>query len=357
MKILYVLPYKLGALGTKASLEYIIFMKQRNHEILLLHKDPGESKPKDLVDLVFSYNNGWVDCLFAVHSILKEHKPDIVHIIYSNRAFLFPIVPKLFSDSQAKFILDVRSPLLVNGFKKQLFRFISFPCMFLYDLFLSHERHSFYDVFPLHFGKKYSLLGIGTEIAEKRNVLENGAVVRFVYFGSISSKRPINNLIEYFKEYIENKNNNIVFDLYGDGDGVGSLKQQIQGCNEINYRGVINSNISAVLSSYDVGVAYLSEKKYYHAPSLKILDYMSNSLCVLATDTPGNKIHVEHAVDGYLVTNSKESWFAIFDKVLTQHPNIDIRTNAYNKAKKYDWNELLENQLLPIYNSLIARCE
>ena len=104
----------------------------------------------------------------------------------------------------------------------------------------------------------------------------------------------------------------------------------------------------------NLGVAYVPMTPYYECqPSTKIYEYVLSGMYCIATNTYENRILIE-PVNGLICDDNAES----FCEALEQYHKMD--RSGFNSAEirksmeKYEWSNIVNNQLFAIMQKLVA---
>ena len=105
------------------------------------------------------------------------------------------------------------------------------------------------------------------------------------------------------------------------------------------------------VAAADIGLGYVPITSQYDLqPPLKTVEYLASGLPVVATKTKGNMLFVLHEANGLL---SEDDHNAIADQIvcLATKPALreELASRARSSVEHYDWNRIVEDMLLPVY--------
>jgi len=367
MNLLFVLPHQYGSLGTNASYMFTQELALVGHNVNVLALESGETPVAQVGARVrllqYPPNSMWARIRF-VSKAIDEISPDVVHVMFRRYAFMFPLLHRLMhiGHSMPKWVLDIRSPLLTSGTKRFAAKLIGVFEQLGYDAVATHCLASAGDNIPLLMKKIY-LLPAGVTIEKiarsSRDDLQKG-LVRAVYVGSLSEKRQLAVLLRalHKAQTILGKRVALSVDIYGDGgarSGLESLASELA-IQNVTFKGLRpHDEVMNVLCQYDIGLAYIPGGAYENAPGLKTLEYMAAGLCVVASDTAGNRIFINGGRNGYLAKNDPDTMSRILVSAIDSLPNRSMRTYAIEDVQRWDWRQITTRQLIPMYEELLCQ--
>ena len=133
---------------------------------------------------------------------------------------------------------------------------------------------------------------------------------------------------------------------------LGELKIQ----NNVNIIGPVPYlEMQNYLAVADIGLAFVPITPEYNSqPALKTLEMLSSGKPVIATATDGNRYFIQDGVNGMLVMDNYKD---IADAILELVDNQDLRKRLGRASRvsveKYDWSQIVENKLIPLYRDLV----
>ncbi len=362
MKIIYITRAAFGLLGGADS--YLIpTYANKKCDVTVLSNFIPHSKEK----VVFScpdleihdvYSRNTTERVLKVLNHIYKIKPDIIHIFHGPDCLRYPYLLRGLTPN-VKWVLDFRSPPVTKNrteLNKVLWRY--FLCQFYYDQILTHSKLTIKDNLPFRF-KRFIELPLGVELA-KIPFANIGKLkpVKFVYIGSVTKSRQLFLLVESFAKFAANTEARVTLDIIGDGNAVGPINELISSKkinNHVQLKGFLPQHeIYKIMQNYDVGIAYVPYDKFTRAPSLKSLEYAAAGLPVLASDTKGHKDFVNRFGFKFdLFKNSSNGIIDAFECFLKDGVSHTKINNNLKVVKTFDWENLIENILIPTYTKLL----
>ena len=184
--------------------------------------------------------------------------------------------------------------------------------------------------------------------------------LRLFYVGTLKQRdidKTIEGLILFNKKYPEV---DFHYDIVGFGmqheeDKIKSLIKENQLEGKVVFHGRINyEDLKPFFMQANLGVAYVPMTPYYECqPSTKIYEYVLSGMYCIATNTYENRILIE-PVNGLICDDNAES----FCEALVQYHKMD--RSGFNSAEirksmeKYEWSNIVNNQLFAIMQKLVA---
>ena len=109
------------------------------------------------------------------------------------------------------------------------------------------------------------------------------------------------------------------------------------------------------MGACDVGISYVPMVPEYNIqPALKTLEYLSCSLPVLATKTLGNRKHLQDNENGLLSNDDPVSFSRVINEIsLNKTLREKLKENARPSILEYDWKQIIQNYLLPAYETIL----
>lgn len=369
MNILYIVPTKFGVMGAQASFMFPnIISTTDKHQVTVcclngIKKDLPNDVSFSIVDL--ENTRSFISKLLLIRKIIKNRRPDIVHVFFRRFSFLYPMIMKLTNiASSPQWILDIRSPLINSGLKRLIGKLVGSLEQIGFDHIISPVNETIRNVIPILW-KSNSLVSIGykEDLINKTDInceKPNGSKLKSVYIGSLDEQRKIDKLIEAFAEIQKKKRSyqEVILDIYGKGRAIQNLKRLIKKHklqNIVRIRGFIEQErLYKKLINYDIGLAYVPNEIYESSPALKTIEFLASGLVVVASNTKGNNIYIEHNVNGFLVKNDPESIASQILELFEYKPKKikKIRNNGINSVKDSSWRSIVEYHLLPVYKNL-----
>jgi len=365
MDLLFFLPYQYGSLGTNASYMFTQELAFTGHNVTVLASGLNETPVVSVGSQVHleQYPQGslWNRIRF-VSKMIDKISPDIVHVMFHRYSFMFPLFHKLthIGQTKPKWILDIRSPLLTCGVRRFMAKLIGVFEQLGFDAVGTCCSNTAKDIIPFLRVKNYLLpFGVNIEKIARSTMGDNrGEVVRAVYVGSLSEKRQLDVLFRALCKAQDILGSRITLsvDVYGDGNARSRIESVVSelAVRNVTFKGLRPHNeVMNALCQYDIGLAYIPGGFYENAPGLKTLEYMAAGLCLVASDTAGNRMFVKNGHNGYLAKNDPDTMSRVLVNAIDNLPNRSIRTHAIKEAEKWDWRQITKRQLIPMYEELV----
>jgi glycosyltransferase involved in cell wall biosynthesis len=110
------------------------------------------------------------------------------------------------------------------------------------------------------------------------------------------------------------------------------------------------------LNAADIGISYVPKTPQYDPqPPLKTVEFLACGLPTIATDTVGNRVFIRNEYNGLLIDDTVESLSNAIVKLVT---DTSLRTKfasvSRQSVRKYDWQNIVEKKLIPIYRWIIS---
>ncbi len=372
-KILFITYGPFGLLGTTASYMFPKIVHELGYDIKVL----AFCEKYDVADVVIRkppYVNEiedrhLFDRVKILQKTIREFGPDIVHMFPVRDFAKYPFLCSgLRLHGKPKWLIDVRSPPLREKPLPRIFypvkkfrdcaRQAGFSCITTHVLSSAHLffHKVFKPLYEVPFGvdlKKIKQKVVGT--ADKI------ACNRFVYVGSLARLRKLDTLIKGIHLAASQLGNNYNFtvDFIGEGNDLQNLKQYARklGLNKIiRFKGCMPQELLyRELADYDVGIGYVPYEQYMGSPALKVIEYMAAGIGVIASDTKGVKIHVEHQKNGILFKNRPDHIANTIKNVVVNGYPVSYLVEARRLAEQTSWKVVVQKKLLPVYNTLLCK--
>ena len=110
------------------------------------------------------------------------------------------------------------------------------------------------------------------------------------------------------------------------------------------------------LASADAALSYIPTRPIGHnlQPFLKTAEYLAGGLPVICSDTPGHRHFIRDGVNGLLCPDDPS---ALAEAILrlARDPQLlgQLRAGAFASAPRFDWDVVLDKELLPVYRRLL----
>lgn len=369
-KIAVVFPAQFGYFPD--ILEYSRILSEFNFPVIFI----GINENKEIINLPNdSFRAYHLNCVTQpfydfVSTVLEKEHPEIVHVFHFRGAGLLRVRNR---NSRAKWIIDVRT-LHVGNVKGEM------KGLYFKDK-LTHLETLVYDyilvltekikeklkpnprkivTIPLAGSKSKFDVCNKSDVRDKyRKSLEiNNSDVVFIYAGTVNPSRKVEVLIRYFVKATSNISNVKLLVVGGDSMGGGYVDElkRLSSSNIIFTGKVKYTDVQNYYFASDVGISYLPPgTPYEYQPATKVLEYMLAKILVFANETLTQKEVTPNTIRGILFKDHYESFLERFQHILDILYSQDHKSlvdNAYNYAKEYTWESIVEKRLIPFYEKL-----
>ena len=191
-------------------------------------------------------------------------------------------------------------------------------------------------------------IGIITNGTEVKNFQEaNLDSDQIIFSGAMYHHRGIDILLEAVKEIVKEKPQTKLV-LLGDGPEMNQLKKIAQENKleeNVDFKGWIDRNkIPEYLATSSIGIGPLrSTEVTKYALPIKVLEYMSAGLPIIAAKNTLPEDILEEGKNGFFINNSTE----LVEKILELLNNKELRKkmgkNSKEMVKKFDWKNVTES--------------
>lgn len=129
-----------------------------------------------------------------------------------------------------------------------------------------------------------------------------------------------------------------------------NVQSQVIFAGEISFLEVVN-----YLQMADIGMAYVPMiPQFDPQPPLKTVEFLACGLPTIATATRGNRHFIEDGTNGLLVNDDPVALSqGIIRLVNEPHLRQHFAEVARDSVKQYDWQQIISQQLLPIYKETL----
>jgi glycosyltransferase involved in cell wall biosynthesis len=357
MKIAFLSAVAFGAQGTSGTYRFIEECSKQYNVIVLA---PPPSK-KTTVFTSNSIRYIPVKSLSVKEKVLKyvgEFDPDIVYVFNSAKWFevvnvLKEVFPKI------KYVLDIKSPLLAEGEKREDIQINGNRTFEKIDSFVTVSETNIKTWIP-HCDKKPLVypLGLDSSIFKKASLNGVSRCRKFVYIGVLHAQRQLDVLIDSFLEFYLNTDKNVSLDFYGTGPEEDVLKEIVElspNGHCIRFNGLYpQMEMIERLSTYDAGIAWVPNLLYDSSPSLKSIEYMGVGLPILASKT---KAHETLSYDGCSIDFFENEPNSLANALTNMYENGFSRERVvenFQVVKKFSYEKILENYFTPLFENLVS---
>jgi len=337
--------------------------KEKKEEIIngvKVHRIPFESVKKKT-------SNSFKFALYAsrlFNKLSKKENFDIVHIYASMGVFLIKLLAR---NNKSKWIYDIRSGAISGGVMSfigtNLLKFESsfFDATIVLDkelkksIFGDNNSKNIY-VVPLGANFEIFYPSKNRQIRTKYGVSDTDLLV--IHVGSMHPTRNLHQVIEGFKKALTTTSN-LKLMFVGSGDDCYRLKKLTKDLkieNKVIFTGLIEYNlIPNYLNTADIGISYVPITPEFNVqPPLKTVEYLACGLPTIATDTIGNRRFIKNEVNGILIEDTPDAVsYSILRLAKDNALRNKLRKNSRKSIMQYDWKNIVENMLMPVYKNLL----
>jgi len=313
-------------------------------------------KRVNLPQIVFSPIQD-IKFFFNVIKIIKEIKPDIVHLWNPKPVMYGTLASKLFTKRKIKTYITItglgHGILTKNIILKTLINWMYFFAIQLSDVVFFQNKDD------LNFFKKKNFLvkkkikitpGLGVQIPSKIKCKINNKKVKFCFLGRLTSEKGYFDYIksiELFRKKMKELNNKVqyqfqIVDFFDIKSTVAVNKGYFFKKNKINNIKVIkfDSKISKIFSKFDV----LVYPSYREGSSKTLMEACAHKKIIITTNVPGCNNIIKHNYNGFLVDKKNpQSLCNAYLKCMNLKDKkiLKLKSNAYKySVKKFDEKKL-----------------
>ncbi|PAV24993.1 glycosyltransferase involved in cell wall biosynthesis [Tamilnaduibacter salinus] len=355
IRILFIGHDPIGTTGTASKYFYPVIAAQLGAKVAVVGDWSGAAPQMPWGIRVFdvSMAGGGRCRAKKVREVVRNFCPDVVHVFF-HRGFGW--YRYHCGDLGAKWVVDVRGPLLATGLRRSVSRLLNNCERLGYDATAGHSIGSVDTVFGKWVAKSACHTRIGVDVKQfaQRSHLTSGPF-RFVYVGGIDRRRQLETMLRAFA--LASKKMNLTLDLIGDGDDTEALMDLVsrEGINGVRFLGRFpHSKIAEMLAVYDGALSYIGPSVYDSGPPLKTLEYFAAGLPVVASDTRGNRMLMSAGVEGVF---DPEGTTESLSDAMVQLAGSDIQVlsgNARRKAEASSWQQVVPVDLSNLYSRILA---
>ena len=192
---------------------------------------------------------------------------------------------------------------------------------------------------------KISIITNGTEVGnyQESNLDSN----QIIFSGAMYHHRGIDILLEAVKGVVKEKAQT-KFVLLGDGPELNQLKKMTSEKKleeNVNFKGWIDRNeIPKYLAASSIGIGPLrSTEVTKHALPIKVLEYMSAGLPIIAAKDTLPEDVLEEGKNGFFIKDSKELGKKILELLNNEELRKRMGKNSKEMVSKFDWKNVTES--------------
>ena len=179
---------------------------------------------------------------------------------------------------------------------------------------------------------KISVVYNGVEVKNNEKKTHDNNIIKIVIVGRLSKEKGHIVLLKAMKELIDKKFNNIVLDIYGDGEEKENILSFISsnGLQKYVYLKGFKSDIN--LSDYDIGIMASVAEAFGRVT----VEYMMSGLVTIAADSGANPEIINNYENGLLFSQGNAFDLAnkIIDVVSNKNLMKKIKTNGQKTARE-----------------------
>lgn len=339
MKILYIIE-SLGSGGKERRLIELIkgFSRYENNdiEIIILSKTVHYQEIYDLVTNIHFLKRDLRKDISLIHKfikVLRNFKPEIIHCWDNIAAMHFAPISRL---KGIPFINSMIStaPSRLSIFSKLYWQYaISYPFS---NILLTNSKAGLWSFrVPAKKGRfihngfdmnRNLTLVDKNEIRKKFNI-ETKHVVGMT--ASFSVKKDYETFVGAAQEFLK-KERNITFVAIGDGPKLKEIKALIEPGNEENFRFLGRQrDVESIANIFDIGVL----TTFTEGISNALMEFMSLSKPVIATDGGGTNELVLEKETGYLIDQGNQSQLVHKFDLLLSNPGLALMMGSKGKKR------------------------
>jgi len=302
------------------------------HNVFVVTFVNGELKGllNDKVKLIVLEKKGYLGTAKILRNILEKENINVINaslfasMIISCLAAKKNNVPVIWYFHSHEYDIQLKSRIAFNYFSKYgCLKKILFVSNELKDSMKFNNKFNFPEI------KQDVLYNTSTVCTKYEIEKKNNDTVIIGFLGRLAGLKRVDYLIELAVYLNNNKINNFVINIAGDGECKNDLIEYAKKSgvsDKINFRG-FQSDVSAQYESFDIFVLPSKEE----CLSIALIDACAKGLPCVAFDIGGNNEIITNGKSGYLV-NSKDEFF---DKVKLLIGDAEKRKELGSEARKY----------------------
>jgi len=295
--------------------------------------------------------------------IIRKENPRIIHVFWRFGAALLPLA---FLFSSKRFILDIRTGSVSNHPIRR------------------HTENMLLRVESIFFHRR---LVVDESLAKKLGIRSNGYLPQGIPSHMIDARYSLNELNQIRKE-LHISDSNIV-GIYVGTSYLRNLDIMFEGCRQakktipflkiiilgdalqdeylcrlikannlkdciILLGNIPNVKVASYLKIANFGISFIPiTEGFDKQQSIKVLEYIANSLPIIATKTSSNQSFVCEGKNGILINDTAEDVANGIRRIaiLLSDQGFHRRLVSFNNQfiEKFSWQKLVQNKLLPMY--------
>jgi len=300
--------------------------------------------------------------LRAIRSKLRGNKYDVIHVYEFRGCGLLPLLAPWATDS---WLLDVRTGSvntnpLISSLSNILTRLESYAYKNLVAIDsevgrMVYGKQRKFHVLPL--GADFEMFNpnYNSSLPEELGLSEKNKIIMFV--SNLSPARKPERVLKAFAKLLPSHPSSFLV-MIGGGSSMPELQllsEELSLKKNILFTGSISrSDVSRYLAVADVGLAYVpATKQFQNQPPLKTVEYMASGVATVATDTSGNRIFIEHGINGLLSGDSEKELASAMNTLLDDDGvRCRLAKESRPSVQEFDWNNIVNHVLMPIYKKI-----
>jgi glycosyltransferase involved in cell wall biosynthesis len=294
-----------------------------------------------------------------------DRRYDLIHVYAFRGCNLLPILKRHLA---AHWLLDIRTGnVSANPIRSTFANHVTRLESRVFDSCIAVDQHVGYRV--LGKDRPFHVVPIGAdmekfkpdrrpELRKQLGIDDDRLVV--VFNSSLVRPRMPERVIQGFARAIKEEPRLSLL-IIGDGskgilDELRALAESLQIARGVHFTGYIPyARVQDYMSVGDVGLAYVPIiPQFDMQPPLKTAEFLACGLPTIATHTVGNALFVRDRENGLLIQDDPA---AIADGILCLARDPALRERLACAARpsiaQYDWNRIVEEQLLPVYTGAL----
>lgn len=359
-RIAFVIPRVYGLLGTQGSYGLATAFAAMTPTLVISRVNDGSVQipvvaSSSELTMHHAVDFSLPEAAYQIAARLEGFAPDIVHFINDHSwSRMIPAFKARCPD--AKFVLDLKTPLLAEGAKRRQLHKDGRRRWKVLDLVISLSRDIAQSWIPEYDGPLLEYpLGIIREQIWQRDgpVPADPSRVRFIYIGQTHPKRQLSKLLDFVSQLSLNVRGRFSLDIYGAGGGNEEIDAQIEALglsDAVSRKTPLPQNeLFRELTKYDCGIAWVPNEVFGEAPSLKFLEYAAAKLAVIATDTPAHRRNLSDGFRATLFQETADSFAAAVETIVEGKLDVSDIEQNYAVTEQHDLGWIAANILLPEY--------
>ncbi|MBO8132171.1 MAG: glycosyltransferase family 4 protein [Candidatus Marinimicrobia bacterium] len=306
----------------------------------------------------------------AIQILRAEAKSRPFDVIHTYTSWEMIPMPLLMSSAAKRFVFDIRSNAISGGLFTTIGKVLRRISRLVYDAVIVLDDALGKDIFGNC--TRYHIVPLGVDLntfspvgmRDKRLAKErfglNPEKNTIGFISSLYPTRRCDRVLETYKVVMSKKPDTQAL-IVGDGPDFSKLQHVINHDSILKNRVKMTGKvpITEVHHAYhacDVFLSYIPINSIYDPqPPLKTIEALASGVPVIATATRGNKTFIQDQVNGLLANDNVED---LASKCLTILSNKCLRQAlikaGIETAKKFEWNKIVRDYLLPIYLDLLS---